>query len=103
MRQQGDVLLKKLNQLPKGIKPKELDNGHIVLAYGEVTGHAHRIKDTANSMFYEKNGKSYLVVKKPVDLTHEEHHAQSIPTGIYEIGIVREYDYLKDMERAVID
>jgi len=103
MRQQGDVLLKQIDSLPKDINKKELDKGHIILAYGEVTGHAHRIKDTVNSMFYEKDGKSYLKVTKPVDLTHEEHHTQTIPIGIYEVGIVKEYDYLKDMERAVID
>jgi len=101
--QQGDVLLKKIDALPEGAVAKVLDKGHIILAYGEVTGHAHRITDTVNSLFYEKDGKSYLKVNTPVKLTHEEHHTQVIPEGIWEIGIVQEYDYLKDMVRAVVD
>lgn len=101
--QQGDVLLKPVKSLPDGVKPKKLDQGHIILAYGEVTGHAHRIIDTVNALFYEKDGKSYLQVKKPVQLTHEEHHTQVIEPGIYETGRVREQDYLKDLVRPVND
>lgn len=41
---QGDVLIKKISMLPeKSIKQKL--EGDIILAHGEVTGHAHRIKD----------------------------------------------------------
>ena len=101
--QQGDVLLKRISALPEGVKPKKLDKNNIILAYGEVTGHAHRITDTVNSMFYEKDGKSYLQVKKPVTLTHEEHHEQTIPTGNYEVGIVREKDHVSGLERPVVD
>ncbi len=42
---QGDVLLVPVKSLPIGAKEIPLDKGRIVLAYGEVTGHAHAIDD----------------------------------------------------------
>lgn len=42
---QGDVLLKPVAELPKDCTEVPLDRGRIVLAYGEVTGHAHAIAD----------------------------------------------------------
>lgn len=100
--QQGDVLIKRIESLPKGVKKKERDNGHIILAYGEVTGHAHRIMDV-DALFYEKDGKLYLKNEKPVTLTHEEHHQQVIEPGIWEIGQIQEKDWLSGMVRKVID
>src|SRR5258708_37973307 len=69
--QQGDVILKKITELPAGVKKAKRDNGDIVLAYGEVTGHRHRICDV-DAMFYEKDGMFYLKKDKPVTLIHEE-------------------------------
>jgi hypothetical protein len=42
---QGDVLLTPVASLPAGCQAVPLDKGRIVLAYGEVTGHAHAIAD----------------------------------------------------------
>lgn len=42
---QGDVLLTPIKALPAGCSEVPLDKGRIVLAYGEVTGHAHAIAD----------------------------------------------------------
>lgn len=42
---QGDVLLKPVSALPSNCTAVPLDKGRIVLAYGEVTGHAHAIAD----------------------------------------------------------
>lgn len=42
---QGDVLLTPVKSLPQGCTEVPLDKGRIVLAYGEVTGHAHAIAD----------------------------------------------------------
>jgi hypothetical protein len=65
----------------------------IVLAEGEVTGHAHRIADVDGAVLYEWNGGRYLdvVAEGGVTLTHEEHHAVTIPRGLHEIRIQREY------------
>jgi alpha-D-ribose 1-methylphosphonate 5-triphosphate synthase subunit PhnL len=99
--QQGDVLLKRVDKLPNGAKEVERKNGKVVVMHGE-SGHTHIISDV-DAMFYEKDGKSYLVATKPVTLTHEEHHAQTIETGIWEVIQVREKDWLSGLVRKVID
>lgn len=99
--QQGDVLMERVEILPEGCKKVERQDGLIVVMHGE-NGHTHAIEDV-DAMFYEKDGKHYLVATKPVNLVHEEHHTQTIEPGIWEIWQVREYDYFQEMERTVRD
>ena len=104
LRQQGDVLLKQIASLPSDVKAIEPKVRGVVLAEGETTGHAHCIADTkAATMFEGGDGKIYLSVSKPTTLTHEEHGHQTVPSGIYEIGIVQEYDYDEMAARSVAD
>ena len=77
----------------------------VLLALGEVTGHAHRIKrgGLGNVRFREHvpvvgrriaggTPRRLLQVRhKPVLLTHEEHETLTIPPGNYEVRIQREY------------
>jgi hypothetical protein len=100
-RQQGDVLYQKVESIPEGAKEVKRQNGIIVVMHGEG-GHTHAISDV-DAMFYEKDGKFYLKNEKPVTLTHEEHNHQVIEPGIWEIGQVREKDWLSGMVRPVID
>ena len=100
--QQGDTLYKKVEEVPEDALVVERKNGAIVIAEGEATGHAHRIFDV-DAFLFEVNGKRYLKNSKEVTVRHEEHHAVTIPAGIWEIGQVREYDYFQDMERTVRD
>ena len=65
-------------------------------------GHTHAIDDI-EAMFFEKDGKFYLKNTAPVTLSHEEHHAQVIEPGIWEIGQVLEKDHLSGMVAPVID
>lgn len=99
--QQGDVIFKRADVLPEGCTEVKRKNGKIVVMHGEG-GHTHVIDDV-DAMFYEKDGKNYLVATKPVTLTHEEHHAQVIEPGIWEVGQVREKDWLTGMVAPVVD
>lgn len=47
---QGDVLLIKVDKLPKATKCKKVGNNHI-LAYGEASGHAHAIRHDHCELF----------------------------------------------------
>jgi hypothetical protein len=85
---QGDVFMVPLTEVPLDI-PEERD-GDIILAHGEVTGHAHRIKDTQARTF-NIDGRRYLITDRPTDVTHEEHATITLPQGRYEIRIQREY------------
>ena len=40
---QGDVFLQRVAVMPSGATEIKPDGGDVVLAYGEVTGHKHRI------------------------------------------------------------
>ena len=83
---QGDVILTPASQ----IEGKKLP--HLTLAEGEVTGHAHRISE-GEAELYEKDGILYLhVFSETALLTHEEHHAITIPQGDWMVRIQREYE-----------
>jgi hypothetical protein len=90
---QGDVLLRKSRKSLADAKPVARDRGRIVLAYGEVTGHAHAIDDALAELFEEKDGQLYLRVDAGagVDLVHEEHETITVPPGIYRVTRQREY------------
>jgi hypothetical protein len=40
---QGDVLIERIAKMPTSTTPVARDAGRVILAYGEVTGHAHAI------------------------------------------------------------
>jgi hypothetical protein len=87
---QGDVFLLRVKSLPIGAG-KESPNGiHIILAHGEVTGHAHRIQ-AAHAHTYKWHTERYLEVNQPTKLVHEEHSAIDLSPGTYKIVIQREY------------
>ena len=86
---QGDVLLVPAT-LPKGAKPVE-SKGDVVLAYGEVTGHAHRIKESTKVRMWSAGAERFLQVMDAVALIHEEHATVTIPPGIYKLPQQVEY------------
>jgi len=95
MYRHGDVLLIKVDKLPKNIKFVEKTNN--VILEGEVTGHAHKnkanIRWAINGEDVEEKGIiGYAVVDGKTDLVHEEHNTITLPTGIYQIRRQREYD-----------
>jgi hypothetical protein len=103
--QQGDVLLKSVSKLPEGKKIGRqytgYGRGRFILAEGEVTGHCHAICDDVTMV--DANGVMYLQNDKPVELGHEEHHNVEVPAGIWEIGIVQEYDHFAEEAKNVKD
>jgi hypothetical protein len=86
---QGDVLLKRIDKLPEDAHVLEWDK-RIVLAYGEVTGHAHAISTDYAKMYMWK-GDRLLEVKTGAKLVHEEHATIALPEGVYQVIQQREY------------
>ena len=100
--QQGDVLLKVADTLPEGaVKVAPKPRG-VVVAEGEVTGHAH-VLDPGIVTEYEFGGLRFLNVAKQTELRHEEHAAVTVAPGLYEIGGVVEKDWLSEAVRPVVD
>lgn len=93
---QGDVLLKRIDSIPKGMKKED----KCILAYGEVTGHKHQILEYGT--LFKKDNRSFLEMKDNGILKHEEHAALNIPKGCYEVVIQREFDLLGQV-RQVMD
>lgn len=60
---QGDVLLTPVQSLPAGCVEVPNDRNRIVLAYGEVTGHAHAIADhRVTARVVTDGGKAFVSV-----------------------------------------
>ena len=83
---QGDVLLIEVQAIPKGAVETTPD-GDVILAYGEVTGHAHRIVQTEAApkvRIWDAAGERFIQrVEADALLTHEEHSAVVIERPIY--------------------
>jgi len=92
---QGDVLLVKTSKraLSATATMRPRDHGRVVLAYGEVTGHAHAIDSALAELFDERDGRLYLRIDvgAPVALVHEEHAAIALDPGIYRVMHQTEY------------
>ena len=100
--QQGDVLIVE-SKVPMGAKSVPARGGRLILAEGELTGHAHAIEDCPEVELFEHDGVLYLSAKEEATVTHEEHGPVKIPAGEYEIGIVQEYDYDSEERKNVAD
>lgn len=87
---QGDVLLIAVAAIPDGATP-EHRSGRIVLAEGEVTGHAHAIGEP-DARTFSHHGQRYLLTKSIAQLVHEEHAPIEVPAGSWRIVIQREYE-----------
>ncbi len=87
---QGDVLLV-ASTLPNELVKLPSEGGRIVLAHGEVTGHAHAIAEERKAAKFESAGKTFLQVLEEVGLRHEEHAEIRLPAGVYQVLIQTEY------------
>ena len=96
---QGDVFVQKVRmRARKGRAVGE--RGHVILARGELTGHAHEViaaaqggdERLAAQIFEGSDGVRYLFVERACVLTHEEHAPVAVPPGCYRVTIQREYE-----------
>lgn len=96
---QGDVLVFDRKEKPKRGEEIPREGGRVVLAHGEVTGHAHVIGERGCSLYQDDSVRSapdamaligiagglvadrLLVTKQPVPLEHEEHDKIPLPAA----------------------
>lgn len=99
---QGDVGISYFGKvLPAGAEEvKSGQEGKVILAYGEVTGHHHRF-ETANVTAYKFGDQEFIKVDAPSNLIHEEHDQVTFETGVYEI--IHQREYQPEAIRRVID
>jgi hypothetical protein len=99
--QHGDLLLQRVDAIPKGAKKLNVSNGY-VLEKGEGV-HTHVLENVNGVSVYEHEGKIYLKVDKTTTINHEEHGRQTLAPGIYEKNIERVWDYESEEARRTID
>lgn len=90
---QGDVLIRQVAEIPEGLKQVPLDAGRTILAYGEVTGHAHAVVGDVELLASDiaEMEQRFLRVEQEATVVHEEHDTITLPPGLYEVGIQVEY------------
>jgi hypothetical protein len=107
---QGDVLLVRVDSLPEGAVKQE---GPVILAYGEATGHEHRI-DTPGATLYtlEVSGetKTFLTADQLLELAHkkggtytEEHKSLFVEPGVYEVMGQNQWSDEREPVQRVLD
>ena len=124
---QGDVILKRLEELPTDATLTKLDVK--ILQQSEVTGHHHQFMPDAKVDLYQAavdkqseaktitpNEGKFIVVREDSMLFHGrqfdlepakaktgDHNAFVVPAGVYYVDIVREFDYDSMEEVRVVD
>lgn len=88
---QGDVLLIPVESVPQDAIQESPDGSRVVLAYGELTGHAHAMNPQV-AVTFQRGQERYLDVKDGAVLRHEEHSPLTLDQGVYRVVIQREYE-----------
>jgi hypothetical protein len=109
MAAQGDMLIRRIESLPKGLKAIPPENGRHILTHSE-SGHHHVVMERPGIQHFSGMDvlRSYLVVPEgeEVDLLHERNHDTHetirFGPGTYEILRQREAD-LGDNWRMAAD
>ena len=104
MYRQGDVLIIPVVSIILDAEPIPRENSRIVLAHGEVTGHAHAIRSERAALFRDpKLAAIFLHVTgdDAVALEHDEHGTIHVPPGKYRV--VRQREYTPEEIRNVAD
>jgi hypothetical protein len=93
MYRQGDVLIVPISAIPGDLEKIPRENGRLILAHGEATGHAHAITSSKATLFRDPklNAMFLQVVEEPVALVHDEHNSIALVPGNYQIIRQREY------------
>lgn len=108
MYRQGDVLIVRDDNVELG-EPVKRDRDHVVLAYGEQTGHAHAIASKAATLYALANvAYRVLELKEAAELRHGklgalrgDHDPIPLPAGRYRV--YRQREYTPDGDRYVLD
>jgi hypothetical protein len=87
----GDLGITPTKEIPKGLK-KIYSGKEFILAYGEATGHHHKLVADKVEIFMDNSGKMYFKTDGG-ELTHQEHKTIKIDKGCYFVNRENEFDY----------
>ena len=98
---QGDVGLAPIAAPSKAKRGQPVATGRVVIALGEVTGHAHVIEGAVAE--FEIGGRRVLWVEAPTILTHQEHAHIAVSPGWYVIDDHQQEYVPAELPRRVMD
>lgn len=94
---QGDILITRIDMLPRGVVPVKPENGRVVVAHSE-TGHNHAMLAERTKMYTLPDSimDIFLTVEAGGDTLehlrpHDAHEAIQFEPGIYHVRRQREY------------
>ena len=83
-----DIMIERAETIPTGVRRMQ----NTVLAYGESTGHSHRVETPEKAQqWLMPTGERFLEIFKTTRVIHEEHHPITLEPGIYRVWQQREY------------
>jgi len=94
MYRQGDLLIVPVEKIPDDARKAD----DTVLAFGEQTGHTHRL--VGGEVMLTKD-QVYFTVAIPTPLEHDEHATLVIPPGDWKV--VQQREYYGERERPAYD
>lgn len=98
MFRQGDVLIVSATAVPTTAKKEK----RCVLALGEVTGHAHQIKEEA-FLWVDTDGTKYIEVFGSEATVQHEEHGSIVLSGPSIYRVVQQREYTPEAIRNVAD
>lgn len=109
---QGEVNVRRVNNVPDGLVAVNADNGNFIVGHSE-SGHHHMLPAEAGVSVMEqvKNVPEgmkvfYAILKNPTHLRQDAstpHERITLDPGIFRISISREYDPFAEQARRVAD
>jgi hypothetical protein len=105
MIRQGDVLLIEVDALPPRTRKVPRDGGRLILAYGEVTGHAHVVDapEAEATLLTTTENERFQRLTAWGRLVHEEHAPIGLAPGIYKQVRQQEWTDAMALEERVMD
>jgi hypothetical protein len=101
---QGDLLVERVPS--KKVSGKDAsENGRLILAHGEATGHAHEVISDSATLIRKEDEKAVgdllLSVRSDAEIVHQEHAPISLMRGSYRI--TRQMEYSPKAPQRVAD
>lgn len=98
MYRQGDVLISSAQSIPQ----TAVKQTRCILALGEVTGHAHQIKEEA-FLWVDTDGTKYVEVYGPEATLQHEEHGPIVLSGPAIYRVTQQVEYTPEAIRNVAD
>lgn len=83
-------MLVRVERIPAGLAPQAAEQGRVILAHGELTGHHHSV-DAVCAQLLGSGPDRFLEVHADTELLHQEHAGIPVEAGLYRVVQQREY------------